>query len=155
LRRESEAIVEMVFRCAQNKAEIVSEDETEEKGLRLILNFGHTVAHALEASLGYGILTHGEAVSLGMCAEAHISESSVAKEPVTEPLRNILSSFGLPTILERKPKIETFLSSAYLDKKSRTGYFNLVLLEEVGKAKVMRFSQDEYEQALRRGLRSI
>lgn len=129
-------INEVVARCASIKAEVVSEDEDEKKGLRFILNFGHTVGHAIETSTDYR-LTHGEAVAIGMCVEALLSERlKIAKEPVYEEVKKNLQRFGLPTMLKTIPK--GFEEALELDKKGRGRYFNMVLLRRIGEAKVLK-----------------
>src|SRR6185436_15778596 len=72
LKQEPTALARIVARCCQIKAEVVSQDETE-SGLRAILNFGHTIGHAIEAISGYGKFLHGEAISIGQVAAARIS----------------------------------------------------------------------------------
>src|SRR5208283_2685627 len=72
LRRDAAVLAEVVARCCQLKAEVVRQDETE-TGLRAILNFGHTIGHAIEAIAGYGKYLHGEAISIGQVAAAKLS----------------------------------------------------------------------------------
>src|SRR5262249_48480678 len=72
LRRDSRTLTDVVARCCQIKAEVVAQDETE-SGLRAILNFGHTIGHALEAISQYGVSLHGEAISIGQVAAARLS----------------------------------------------------------------------------------
>jgi 3-dehydroquinate synthase len=73
LKREPETLSRIITRCCEIKAQVVGKDETD-NGLRSILNFGHTIGHAIENSSGYGKLLHGEAISIGQVAAAKISE---------------------------------------------------------------------------------
>ena len=75
LRQDEDTLAEIVARCCQIKAEVVGQDE-KESGLRAILNFGHTIGHAIEAISGYGAYLHGEAISIGQVAAARLSSSS-------------------------------------------------------------------------------
>src|SRR4029077_11980357 len=74
LRREPKILATIVARCCQIKAEVCGQDETE-NGLRAILNFGHTIGHAIEAISGYGKYLHGEAISIGQIAAARLSSA--------------------------------------------------------------------------------
>ena len=75
LRREPKILAAIVARCCQIKADVVGQDETE-SGLRAILNFGHTIGHAIEAISGYGKYLHGEAISIGQIAAARLSRGA-------------------------------------------------------------------------------
>ena len=74
LRREPEALARVIAHCCRLKAQVVAEDEKETSGRRAILNYGHTFAHAFEATCGYGEMLHGEAVAVGMICESHLAE---------------------------------------------------------------------------------
>jgi shikimate kinase / 3-dehydroquinate synthase len=96
LARDPELVAEMIWRCCRFKAQVVAADE-QEKGARRILNFGHTVAHALEAAGGFGHLLHGEAVAIGMVAAAELGASLGHSPPLlADRLRSLLTSLGLP-----------------------------------------------------------
>ena len=73
LSRDSDTLVRAIARCCRLKADVVEKDEREETGLRAVLNYGHTFAHAFEALTGYGELLHGEAVSMGMTSAARLA----------------------------------------------------------------------------------
>src|ERR687894_826426 len=109
----------------------LAEDELE-KGRRAILNYGHTIGHGLEAAAGYA-LPHGEAISTGMVAAAHLSRERLGADLVTLH-EDLLSSAGLPL---RAPAVETgkVLAAMGTDKKRRTGeaQHRFVLLEDVGR----------------------
>jgi 3-dehydroquinate synthase len=97
-----------------------------------VLNFGHTLGHALEAALNYGIL-HGEAVAVGMVAAARISEAlGVAEEPVAERLSALLRRLGLPVSLPEGVAPEDLLKFLSADKKVWHGRLTMVLLRRLG-----------------------
>jgi 3-dehydroquinate synthase len=124
---------EIVTRCCEIKAQIVSADE-KESGLRMILNFGHTIGHALEAALEYTI-THGEAVLLGMLAESKIALDS-GKLPAEDfyRIRKLITSLRVqpPTGLERERLIKILAS----DKKAVAGQLRVVLPNKIGEVEV-------------------
>ena len=127
---------DVVARCCQIKAEVVGEDETE-SGRRASLNFGHTIGHAIENSVGYGRFLHGEAISIGQLAAAYLSEA-VLGLPGRDVgrIRDLLSAAGLPTRLRLKPGQRHRLFAAMkLDKKASDGEIKFVLAEKIGKVR--------------------
>lgn len=129
---EVEAIRRMVLRSIEVKASVVSRDE-HESGVREILNFGHTLGHALEAASGFG-LTHGEAVAIGMVLEARLGERVGHTEPGTAArLADILQAVELP--VRRPPELDPEVVEGYLgaDKKVRSGQWRMVFLAELGR----------------------
>lgn len=130
----------LVEACVRHKADVVAIDP-EEAGLRHILNFGHTVGHAVEALSGYTIL-HGEAVAVGMRLESRLGEVVGVTEPGTaDRLAALLDALGLPADLEVAPDgppawgrwgVEGVLEAAGADKKARGGRVRWVLLERIG-----------------------
>jgi 3-dehydroquinate synthase len=136
LRREHEAVVHAVGRSCEIKAEIVSKDERE-SGLRTILNFGHTVGHAMEALAEYVGLLHGEAVSMGMCCAAHLSVKRTGlAESEAERLKTLLAASGLPTRLREGFNVDELMAAMRLDKKARNGKLRFVLLKRLGETVV-------------------
>jgi len=119
-----------VLRACEIKAEIVSLDE-HEGGLRKLLNFGHTVGHALEAHLGYGKIRHGEAVALGMKCAGWVS-SKMGFMSVDENifLTNTIDKLSLPQVSKVDPN--TILSYVKKDKKMRNGILHFVVLNTLG-----------------------
>jgi 3-dehydroquinate synthetase len=110
----------------------VSEDEREEKGIRTTLNYGHTLAHALESTTAYRRFLHGETVAIGMTAAASISaRMGLLPEEVVERQRRLLERYKLPVLAEGvdRTRIEVAMS---LDKKVRGKAIQWVLLEGVG-----------------------
>lgn len=135
LRPESEALLRVVKRSCEIKAEVVAQDETEQ-GLRAILNFGHTFAHAAEALTGYGEIRHGEAVAAGMVAACRLGEACGGFSPAhTERLRSLLMRLGLPTELPRRDCAE-YIRTMYSDKKVRSGRLRFVVPVELGRVEV-------------------
>lgn len=134
LAREPDALAAVIARCCQIKAAVVAKDETE-SGLRQILNFGHTIGHALEAVLRYGKYLHGEAVAIGMVAAAHISAAMLGL-PATDVARitRLLERAGLP-INVRLTAAQTarLFDAMRLDKKVRGGQIRFVLARRIGK----------------------
>jgi 3-dehydroquinate synthase len=135
LKRDPEAIERLVAKCAAIKAEVVMADE-KESDLRRILNFGHTVGHALEAAANYQRIKHGEAVGYGMIAAARIS-ASLQKLPESERER-IEGAVGS---ISRLPALHGLNSKAVLnalhhDKKVRDGAVHFILPREIGKVEI-------------------
>jgi 3-dehydroquinate synthase len=134
LKRDKAVLEDTVTRCCQIKAEIVSQDETE-SGLRAILNFGHTIGHAIEAVFKYGKFLHGEAISIGQVAAARIS-SVLLGLPKTEVerIKSLFEQAGLPTRIKLSaPQFDGLLDAMRLDKKVSGGEIKFVLAERIGK----------------------
>ncbi|MBI2082338.1 MAG: 3-dehydroquinate synthase [Deltaproteobacteria bacterium] len=134
--REKSDLEETVFRAAQIKATIVSQDEKETKGLRRILNFGHTYGHALERLTGYRRYLHGEAVAIGMVLAAELSSKvGLCPQGLAQELKERIQSLGLPVKPPHFSK-QKWLESIVVDKKSERGMIHFVFLEDVGKVVV-------------------
>ncbi len=126
------ATARVVVRSIEIKAGVVSQDERE-SGLRKILNFGHTLGHAVETA-GDFTLSHGSCVALGMILEARVGERlGVTQEGTAEVLRRTLAPLGLPTGLPPGVDPETVLRLTRVDKKGRAGRPRYVLLAQAGK----------------------
>jgi 3-dehydroquinate synthetase len=123
----------LIARSVAIKAEVVGEDEREETGRRTILNYGHTVGHALESAGEYTSFLHGEAVAVGMMAAAEIGQRMGVTPPeLVQRQRRLLERFGLPTRASGVP-VEAVRRAMALDKKVRAGSLRWVLLEDVGR----------------------
>ncbi|MCX8022091.1 MAG: 3-dehydroquinate synthase [Syntrophorhabdaceae bacterium] len=122
------------------KTSIVAEDERE-GGKRRILNFGHTIGHALEKTLQ---ISHGEAVSLGMAFEAYLSEIKgyIEREDV-ERIYGILKGYGLPVHFDGKA--DTIIDAIRKDKKREGDYIYAILLHRLGEASIERIKLNEIE----------
>jgi 3-dehydroquinate synthase len=131
--RDHQTLTAVVARCCAIKAEVVGQDETE-SGLRAILNFGHTIGHALEAISGYGQYLHGEAISIGQISAAHLSRAvlGLAAGDVAR-IQELFSRAGLPTALCLSRADKTKLQNAMrLDKKVSGGEVKFVLAKRIG-----------------------
>ena len=128
--RDMNVLQSAIIKSAEIKADIVARDEME-SGLRKILNFGHTIGHALETVLGFGTILHGEAVAYGMIAAGHLSmqKTNFSSEDC-ERLETAIRNLPLPKLndLNMKSIIETMKR----DKKVQDGKIHFVLLEEIG-----------------------
>jgi 3-dehydroquinate synthase len=135
-RGEPEAVRHIVTRSCELKAKVVEQDEREETGLRAVLNYGHTFAHAFETVGGYGTWLHGEAVSAGMACASRLAERRglIATE-VTERQLALLRIFALPTAPLSWPADE-LLSVMRSDKKNVAGRLRFVLPTRLGEVKL-------------------
>jgi 3-dehydroquinate synthase len=140
---EPHALAYVVKRCCEIKADVVSRDERE-SGLRAILNFGHTIGHAMEALADYVGLLHGEAISMGMVAAAYLSTKR-AGLPAGEAarLRALLDASGLPVRLGDNYELPELMEAMRLDKKAKNGKLRFVLLKHIGEAFVSDAVTDE------------
>lgn len=136
LELEPSCILKLISACAAIKAAIVTTDEQEKRGLRTILNFGHTFAHALESSRQYKKLTHGEAVSLGMIYAAYLSKVlKKCSEKEINQIEEIIRLFSLPVKTKINPT--TLYRSLTYDKKFISGKIRMVILRKIGKVEVI------------------
>jgi 3-dehydroquinate synthase len=129
------ALEKMVAASIRMKAEVVALDERE-LGLRMILNFGHTIGHAIEAATGYRVLLHGEAIAWGMMIALDISrQRNLLTAEAVHRVESLLRFFEPPPL----PAVSTqrLLHAASGDKKNRAGMRRFVLLEGIGKAVVV------------------
>ncbi|MBX6316020.1 MAG: 3-dehydroquinate synthase [Isosphaeraceae bacterium] len=133
LQGDPAAIRQIIARSCQLKAAVVAQDEREETGLRAVLNFGHTIGHAIEAVAGYsGAFQHGEAVAAGMVAECRLAERLGWIGPeVTGRLVALLRRFGLPIAAEGLDT-DALLDAMTRDKKNRGGQIRFVLPRRLG-----------------------
>lgn len=135
LDRKPEYLKEAIVRSCQNKASVVAEDEFEtDKGIRAMLNLGHTFGHAIEAALGYGVWLHGQAVAVGIVMAAFVSmRHGWLNIKDFNRIKQIFLNAKLPT---NPPDIskELFLDLMGSDKKNKDGKINLVLIKKIGQA---------------------
>lgn len=133
LRLEPTVLGQVVARCCEIKAEVVRADETE-SGLRAMLNFGHTIGHALEAIGRYGKYLHGEAIAIGQVAAARLSRALLGlPERDCQRIEKLFQRVGLPTKVKLRPAQWTALLQAMrLDKKVRGGELRFVLIQRLG-----------------------
>jgi 3-dehydroquinate synthase len=132
LQREPAAIQRIVMRSCELKAKVVEQDEREETGLRAVLNYGHTFAHAFEIAGGYGHWLHGEAVAAGMvCASRLAERRGLIPADITERQIRLLQAFSLPTAPETWP-IDDLLQTMRKDKKAVAGRLRFILPKRLG-----------------------
>lgn len=131
--RNPDVVGPLVRRAAAVKAGVVEKDERE-AGLRAILNFGHTFAHAIERTAGYGTFTHGEAVAAGMRAALHLS-AEMHPELDIERADRLVARIPVPSGLETLD-IDDLMSAMQTDKKVQSGRVRFVLLDRIGHAYV-------------------
>ena len=144
----------IVAGCARSKADVASRDERE-GGLRMILNFGHTVGHAIEKVLGYGAVPHGEAVAVGMVAAARLGER-LGETPAgtADALADLLARLSLPVRVADLPggaaacAPDALAAAMLADKKKLGARLHFVLLERWGRAKVVPMDPAEVRDAL-------
>jgi 3-dehydroquinate synthase len=143
LARDHNRLMEIVEISLRHKARIVESDE-HEGGLRKILNFGHTLGHALEASSGYGSYLHGEAVAIGMVAAAHLScaYTGLSADEVSR-LEHLIEASRLPTQMPAGWRDAEFMRALKLDKKRAGDQVEFVLLDRLGHALTRKLSFDE------------
>ena len=151
LARDPDALQKIVARSCAIKARVVEADERE-AGLRALLNFGHTVGHAIEAALGYGAITHGEAVAHGMVVATALSvRRGLCPEKDAVRLQEILRRFGLlGASLPPPESLERYMVS---DKKARDGVLQFVLTRGVGSVTFAPVLDQEELRASLRGTR--
>lgn len=126
-----ESIIET---CCKIKQEMVEQDE-KDKGIRMLLNFGHTLGHAIETFYNYQSITHGHAVAIGMVTLTELSEEKELTEKGTaEKIRKCLSGHHLPATLKEKEAYDSILSFIKKDKKQLNNQLHVVILETIGKA---------------------
>jgi len=143
LQRETTVLEWMVERSLQHKAYVVEHDE-HEGGLRKILNFGHTIGHAIEASAGYGKYLHGEAVAIGMVAACAISRKYAGlSEHESDALLNLIRKAGLPTSMDSHWRSDDFAQALRLDKKRLDKHIEFILIERLGHAVIRKTPIDE------------
>ena len=149
LARDPAVLGPVIARCCEIKADVVGQDETE-SGLRAILNFGHTIGHAIEAITAYGKYLHGEAISVGQVAAAELSRrvgQLTAGE--VERIRELFRRTGLPTSIRLgAPARERLFAAMRLDKKVSGGQVKFVLADRIGAVAWGRAVPDDAIQAV-------
>ena len=138
------AVLEAVIaRCIEIKAEVVAQDEFD-NGVRMLLNFGHTIGHAIEQHYHYETYTHGQGVAMGMYTITRISEElGITKPGTAEIIRELLLGYSLP--LTDSISTRDIIDLSLVDKKSRDGGIHLILLSQMGKAEAKFYPRQELE----------
>jgi 3-dehydroquinate synthase len=134
LARDKTALAYAIERSCMNKAQVVSEDETE-TGVRATLNLGHTFGHAIETGSGYGSYLHGEAVAIGTCQAADLSlRKGWLNDADVDRIIALFKLAKLPTVPPKNLNADRFLELMAVDKKNIDGQIRLILLEKIGLA---------------------
>ena len=146
-RKELTADIEhILYTCCDIKRQVVMEDERD-TGLRMILNFGHTLGHAYELAGHYVEWSHGQAVAAGMCAAAKLGAAlGVTPPELSGKIENALASLGLPTSISCA--MEDYAAAIGLDKKGAGAEITLILLEKMGRAVPYKMPKDKLLELL-------
>lgn len=139
-RRDPDALRHVIARSCRLKANVVEQDEYERTGLRAVLNYGHTFAHAYEALAGYGELLHGEAVAIGMVDAARLAaRRKLIDESIVNRQTQLLESLGLPTSRRNvvSASADEIIGRMRLDKKTQSGKLRFVLPTKLGHVELM------------------
>jgi 3-dehydroquinate synthase len=129
-------LTQIIQRSCQAKVDVVSQDE-KEAGLRAILNYGHTIGHAVESLTGYGVINHGEAVGIGMEAAAKIAiHLGLCDQSLGDRQRQLLIKTKLPTGIPSTLAVDEILASLVHDKKVKAGKVRFILPTAIGKVEI-------------------
>lgn len=132
-------IQDITLACCGIKAQVVEQDELD-TGIRMLLNFGHTLGHVYEKAYHYQTYTHGEAVAAGMVAAARIgAHLGITPTSAEKEIAKVLTKFGLPTAIPAREA--DYRETLTKDKKSQGKHIHLILLEEIGKARGEKMTQ--------------
>jgi 3-dehydroquinate synthase len=135
--REGATLERIIGGSCRLKADVIERDPEEKSELRFALNYGHTIGHALEASTAFGRFTHGEAVALGIVAEARLAvRLGIASAETADRQVRLLEAVGLP-VRARDVDVEAVLAATRRDKKSRDGRVPFVLAPSIGAYRVV------------------
>ena len=128
----------LVRRAVAVKVDVVNIDEREQAE-RMLLNYGHTVGHALEQLLGYGVLLHGEAVAIGMQVEARLAHTlGLCDDQLIQRQTAILQHYQLPTAIPSGITVTQLLDVMHRDKKVQAGQLRWALPRTIGQAEIVR-----------------
>jgi 3-dehydroquinate synthase len=125
----------LIARNVEIKANIVAQDEFETKGTRALLNFGHTIGHAVESVAGYGAYSHGEAVAIGMIAALDLSVRLAGlPQEQAQHVQDVIQACGLPISIPASLSTDSLLAALGRDKKFDQGAIRFVLTNQLGSA---------------------
>lgn len=145
-----EHIGEIIYRSCCIKRDVVEKDE-KEQGERMILNFGHTIGHAIESHYQYQRYTHGESVAIGMAYIADISEKySYAPAGTAQKIREVLKKLNLPTMLDENVH-EALVERIFSDKKNSLEISNLIMIKDIGEVFIKKVKTQELRGFFREG----
>ncbi len=148
LARDEHALRESVKRSVEIKRDVVETDERE-SGLRAILNYGHTIGHAIEVLSGYGKYRHGEASSIGMVTEAVLAEGEgIAERGVAAQVAEALRSLRLPVAMDSSLNTDDVVRAVERDKKVLGGEIRVALPARIGECRVVGVSREALARAI-------
>lgn len=138
-------IEEIIYNCCNIKRQIVEIDE-KDTGDRMLLNFGHTIGHAIEKYFNYETYTHGEAVAIGMYLITKNSEKmGLTKLGTSELIKNILKKYHLNNTIAIENK-NAILGAIGLDKKNKGDFINLIMIKDIGEGFIHKIYKDEVSE---------
>ncbi|MCX7793686.1 MAG: 3-dehydroquinate synthase [Thermodesulfovibrionales bacterium] len=145
---EPESLKKIIARSCEIKAEIVSRDEREE-GLRAVLNFGHTIGHAIETVTGYTRFLHGEAIAMGMYGESFLaSKKGLTDDSTVKKIKDILMLYGLKPSIPDDINGNSIFNAMLIDKKAKAGKIRMVLPEKIGRVIISEVDKEELLRVL-------
>lgn len=143
LRDGNYSMEDVIYRCLSYKQQLIAQDEFD-TGVRQLLNFGHTLGHALETVSGYS-LPHGYAVSIGMASVTQAAESAgICEKGTFRVLSDLLSRFGLPTAIPAVISLDELRRQIRRDKKHSGNTINAIIPVKAGECRVLPFASDEF-----------
>ncbi len=135
-------IEDIIFRCLSIKKETVEMDE-KDKGIRMLLNFGHTIGHAIEKYFNYEKYSHGEAVSVGMYWITKKSEEmGITEKGTSDKIKGALENYGIEYTIPHLDR-EEIIKNILVDKKNISGKLNIILLKDIGNAFIYTIPEQE------------
>ncbi|WP_216829247.1 3-dehydroquinate synthase [Alkalihalobacterium elongatum] len=149
---KGELAEQLLLRSIAVKASVVSEDE-KETGIRAILNFGHTLGHAIEKELGYGKMTHGEAVAVGMIFAMRLSEQQFDISLPVDQVKAWLTKLGYKTEIPDHLDADQLLHTMKKDKKAQKGIIRMVLMKELGRVEVVSVDEEPIKELLLKSIK--
>lgn len=127
---------EIITKSCQAKVDVVSQDE-KEAGIRAILNYGHTIGHAIESLTGYSTINHGEAVGIGMIAAGKISvKLGMWTEEITQRQEKLIQKSALPITIPNTVKSNDIINTLQLDKKVKAGKVRFILPTDISQVEI-------------------
>ena len=141
LMKDEKEIASIICRCCEIKADYVRRDPYD-TGVRMQLNYGHTIGHAIETAAGYGVILHGEAVAIGMEYAARLGEKmGISPKGLAKNTAFLLEKYDLPTCVEEE-LLNRALSHLEADKKAEGNMLHFVLLDKIGHAVLKKLEFD-------------
>ncbi|WP_346940059.1 3-dehydroquinate synthase [uncultured Clostridium sp.] len=140
-----ENMEDIIYRCCSIKKHVVEQDE-KDNGERMILNFGHTIGHAIEKLQNYKGVSHGEAVTIGMyLISLRCEELNICRDGVSHRIKKLLDKFSLPYSFQGESR-EDIMDAISVDKKTRGNFINLILIKDIGEVFIYKANHEELEK---------